>query len=86
MSVTVKGVSKPCVCVLSCVRPIVTPLRPARLLCPWNVSGNNTAAACDFLPQGVFSTTGLNPCLLNLLYCKWILLSLRYLGSPAVLL
>ena len=34
-------------------------LWPARLLCPWNFPGKNTAG-CPFLLQGIFSTLGLN--------------------------
>ena len=59
-----------CVCVrlLSCsvmsdsLRP--QGLQPARLLCPWNVSGKNAGVGCRFLLQGIFSIQGLIPHLL----------------------
>ena len=35
-------------------------LLPARLLCPWNSLGKNTALGCHFLLQGIFSTQGSN--------------------------
>ena len=39
-------------------------LQPAKLLCPWDFLGKNTGVGCYFLPQGIFLTQGLNPCLL----------------------
>ena len=33
----------------------------ARLLCPWDFPGKNTAVSCHFLLQGIFLTQGLNP-------------------------
>ena len=59
-----------CVCVrlLSCsvmsdsLRP--QGLQPARLLCPWNVSGKNAGVGCRFLLQGFFPIQGLIPHLL----------------------
>ena len=47
------------VCVLSCVRLLVTPWTP-RLLCPWNFPDKNTGVGCHFLLQGIFSTQGWN--------------------------
>ena len=44
--------------------------------------GKNTAVGCHFLPQGIFPTQGLNPCLL---LCRQILYHLSYQGSPSVL-
>ena len=48
-------------------------LKPARLLCPWASPGKNTGVGCHALLQGIFPTQGLNPCLLRLLHCRWIL-------------
>ena len=45
-------------------------LRPARLLCPWNVPGKNTGVGCHFLLQGIFPTQGSNQ---GLLRCRRIL-------------
>ena len=54
-----------CVCAQSCPT-LCHPqgLKPAKLLCPWNLPGKNTGVGCHFLLQGVFLTQGLNPCLL----------------------
>ena len=38
------------------------------LLCPWDYLTKNTGVACHFLLQEIFSTQGLNPSLLHLLY------------------
>ena len=54
-------------------------LLPARLLCPWDSPGKNTAAGCHALLQGIFMTQGSNP---GLPHCRWILYHLRYQGSP----
>ena len=35
--------------------------------------GKNTRVGCHFLLQGIFPTQGLNPHLLRLLHCRWIL-------------
>ena len=43
-------------------------LYPARLLCPWDFLGQNTAVGCHFLLQGIFLTQRLNPHLLCLLH------------------
>ena len=34
-------------------------LQPARLLCPWHLSGKNTGMGCHFLLQGIFPILGL---------------------------
>ena len=36
-------------------------LQPARLLCPWDSPGKNTAVGCYFLLQGILPTQGSNP-------------------------
>ena len=33
----------------------------ARLLCPWDFPGKNTAVGCHFFLQGIFLTQGWNP-------------------------
>ena len=45
-------------------------LQPARLLCPWDFPGKNTAVGCHFLLQGIFPTQGSN---LHLLHGRQIL-------------
>ena len=68
--------------VLSCVRLSVTPRTvPARILCPWDSPGKNTALGCHFLLQGLSPTQGSNPCLLHLLHSRLILYPLSHLGS-----
>ena len=47
-------------------------LSPARLRCPWELTGKNTGVGCHFLLQGVFPTQGSN---LDLLHCRQSLLS-----------
>ena len=39
-------------------------LKSTKLLCPWDFPGESTGASCHFLLQGIFTTQGLNPCLL----------------------
>ena len=52
-------------CHFSCVRLFATPWTVAsRLLCPWDFPGKNTGMGCHALLQGIFSTQGLNRCLL----------------------
>ena len=58
------------------------PLRPARLLCPWDSPGKNTAVGCHFLLQGIFLTQGLNLCLLRLLNWQVGSLPLVPTGKP----
>ena len=48
-------------------------LQPARLLCPWDSPVKTTSMGCHALLQRIFLTQGLNPCLLCLLNCRWIL-------------
>ena len=36
-------------------------LGPARILCPWNSSGQNTEMCCHSLLQGIFPTPGIEP-------------------------
>ena len=50
----------------------------ARLLCPWNFPGKNTAVGCHFLLQGTFLSEELNP---HLLVWQADSLPLRHLGS-----
>ena len=52
---------------------------PARLLCPWNSSGQNTGVGSHSLLQRIFPTQGLNP---GLLYCRQILYQLSHQGRP----
>ena len=56
-------------------------LQPARLLCPWNSPGKNTAVGCHFLLQGIFPTQWSNLRLLCLLYWQANSLPLHHLGS-----
>ena len=53
-------------------------LQPIRILCPWNSPGKNTGVGCHFLFQGIFWTSGSNPCLLH---CRQILYHLSHQGS-----
>ena len=62
------------VCLLSCFSHVrlCEPMKPARLLCPWNFPSKNTGVCCHALFQGIFPTQGSNPCLLHcrrILYC-----------------
>ena len=41
-------------------------LWPARLLCLWDLTGQNAGVGCLFLLQGIFPTQGSNPRLLSL--------------------
>ena len=56
-------------------------LQSARLLCPWNFPGKNTAAGCPFLLQGIVSTQKSNPHLLPLLHRQVDSLPLCHPGS-----
>ena len=40
-------------------------LQPVKLLCPWHFLGKDTGMGNHFLPQGIFPTRRLNPCLLH---------------------
>ena len=57
-------------------------LQPARLLCSWDSSAENTGVGCHFLLQGIFPTQGSNPCLWCLLHWQTNSLPLSHLGSP----
>ena len=54
-----------------------------RLLCPWDVPGNNTGVGCHFLLQGIFSTQGWKP---PLLHWQGDSLPRSHQGSPSKLL
>ena len=72
------------VSVLGRVRLFVTPwLWPARLLCPWDYPGMNTAVGYSFL-LGIFLTQGSNLRLWRLLHWQADSLPLSNLGSPKV--
>ena len=71
-----------CACVLSHVQLFVTlGLQPAKLLCPWSVSGKITGVSCHVLLQGLFLTQGSEPHLLGLLHWQADSLPLRHLGG-----
>ena len=55
-------------------------LQPTSLLCPWDSPGKNARMGCCALLQGIFLTQGLNPHLLHLLHCRWILYRLSRQG------
>ena len=57
---------------------------PVRLLCPWASPGKKTRVGCHALLQGIFSTQGLNPGLLCLLYWQVGSLPLVPPGKPPV--
>ena len=54
-------------------------LEPARLVCPWDSPGKNTAVGCHFLLQGIFPTQEMNP---GFQHCWKILYQLSYAESP----
>ena len=54
----------------------------ASLLCPWNSPDKNIAMDSHSLLQGIFSTQGLNPGLLD---CRQILYHLSYQGNQQLL-
>ena len=57
-------------------------LRSHGLYSPWNSPGQNIGAGSLSLPQGIFSTQGLNP---GLLHYRQILYQLSQQGSPRIL-
>ena len=59
-----------------CLRPYG--LQSARLLCPGDSPGKNTAMSCHFLLQGIFPTQRLNP---GLQHCGQILYHVSYQES-----
>ena len=69
-------------CLFSQACPTLWPhgLWPARLLCPRDSPGKNTAADCHALLQEIFPTQGSNP---GLPHCRWILYRLSHQGSPS---
>ena len=54
-------------------------LKPTMLLWPRNPPGKSSGVYSYALLQGIVPTQGLNP---GLMYCRQILYSLNYLGSP----
>ena len=54
-------------------------LQPARLLCPWDSSGQNTGVGTCSRLRVIFPTWGSNS---GLLHCRWILYHLSHQGSP----
>ena len=79
--------NQPCACMCakllqSC--PTLQPhgLEPARLLCPWDFLGKNTAVGSHALLQGIFLTQGSNLSLLCLLRCQVDSLPLAPPGKP----
>ena len=52
---------------------------PARLLCPWDSPGKNTAAGYHAFLKGIFRTQRSKQ---GLLHCRWILYHLPYKGRP----
>ena len=52
--------------------------QPARLLCPWDSSGKNTAVDCHALLQEIFPAQELKA---GLPHCRQILYLLSYLGK-----
>ena len=57
-------------------------LQPHGLYSPWNSPGQNTGVGSHSLLQGIFSTQGSNPGLLN---CRLTLYQLSHQGSPSIL-
>ena len=74
-------------CMLSPFSPVQLFLslwtEPARLLCPWDSPGKNTEVGCHAFLQGIFSTQGLNPSLLGVLYRQADSLPLVTPGKPS---
>ena len=66
-----------CVCLIMS-HYFATPWTAAHQASPWNFSDKNTWVGFYFLLQGVFPTQGLNPCILQLLYCRQILYLLSH--------
>ena len=74
----------PTLIVSNCLWPhglFVTP-SPARLHCLWDFWGKNTGVGSHAFLQGIFSTQGLNPCLLSLLHWQAESLPLNHLETP----
>ena len=70
-----------CVCSLVCNSLQPHGLQPTRFHCQWNFPGMNSVVGCHFLLQGIFSTQGLNLCLLH-----WQagILPLSHQGNPHI--
>ena len=65
-----------------CVQCFTTPWTIAHQTpLSWDSPGKNSGVGCRILLQEIFLTQGSNPCLLRLLYCRWILLPLSHQGS-----
>ena len=56
-----------------------TAMQPARLLCPWNATGQNTGVGSLFLLQGIFPTQELNS---GFPHCRGIFYCLSYQEKP----
>ena len=67
--------------VMSCVIPWTVECQaPLSMDFPWTLG--IIGMGCHFLLQGIFSTQGMNQCLLCQLHWGWILYRLSHLGSP----
>ena len=64
---------------MSCIQLFATLWTVAHQAPLWDSPGKNTGVGCHALLQGIFSTQGLNLCLLH---CRQILYPLSHLGSP----
>ena len=60
-------------------------LRPARLLCPWDFPGENTAVGCHSLLRGIFPTQGSNACFPVSCVGRWVLLHYAARGAVDLL-
>ena len=75
-----------CCCLVanSCPTPLWPPgLKSSKILCPWDLPGNNTGVDCNFLLWGIFPTQGLNS---HLLHYRQILYPQKHQGSPPITL
>ena len=57
-------------------------LWPHGLYCPWNSPGQNTGVCSLSFFQGIITTQGSNPGLLD---CRWMLYQLSHKGRPKIL-
>ena len=60
------------------------PMKPARLLSPWDSPGKNTGESCLSFLQGIFLTQGSRLYLLHLLLWQMDSLLLSHLGTPSM--
>ena len=72
------SVWRPFLCVCSVTSIMSDPVQPhgplpSRLPCPWDFPSKNTGVGCHSLLQEIFSSQGLDPHLLCLLYLRQIL-------------